>query len=199
MPITGRKPQECFDRFRAHVAKLVAATLPGSHAVGYLQSERDPQRLTLQFSGFSIPVKTAAIGLVHLSLSQLLQVVVDKDARRRNRCRLETLRYWYRLQRASGPKQKAFIRWEYDRSASPSTKTHCRHHVQLDASVQSGEFRLDLNKVHLPTGWVTMEEVLRFLIVELGVVPPCGSEWPELLAGGEVAFYRDFTSKRYTP
>jgi hypothetical protein len=33
-----------------------------------------------------------------------------------------------------------------------------------------GDGQLDLDKAHLPTGWVTMEEVIGFLIVERGVI-----------------------------
>jgi hypothetical protein len=54
-----------------------------------------------------------------------------------------------------------------------------------------------LDDVHLPSGWVTMEEVIRFLIVELGMKPPCGASWPAVLEESEAAFYEKFTSKRY--
>lgn len=53
---------------------------------------------------------------------------------------------------------------------------------------------IDLNKAHLPTGWVTIEEVIRFLIVALGVDPPCGQEWPKKLAESQRAFYPEDTA-----
>ncbi len=49
----------------------------------------------------------------------------------------------------------------------------------------------------MPTGWVTIEEVIRFLIVDLELKPPCGDDWPSTLAESERAFFEEFASKRY--
>jgi hypothetical protein len=87
------------------------------------------------------------------------------------------------------------LRWEYDRS-TPNDR-HPRHHAQMRADVTIGTGALDLDRAHLPTGWVTLEEVIRFLIVELEIDPPCGDKWPEELAESERRFYGDFTGKRY--
>jgi hypothetical protein len=47
---------------------------------------------------------------------------------------------------------------------------------------------------------VTIEEVIRFLIVDLGISPPCGADaWARLLEESERRFFEDFTGKRYTP
>ena len=46
---------------------------------------------------------------------------------------------------------------------------------------------------------MTIEEVIRFLIVDLGMPPLCGDEWPELLAESERKFFDEFTGKRYRP
>lgn len=74
-----------------------------------------------------------------------------------------------------------------------------RHHVQLPAYLAAGTGQIDLDKVHLPTGWVTLEEVIRFLIAELGIEAPCGAAWPEVLSESERAFFEEFTGKRYKP
>jgi hypothetical protein len=37
----------------------------------------------------------------------------------------------------------------------------------MATSLEIGDGELDLNKTHLPTGWVTFEEVIRFLIFDL--------------------------------
>jgi hypothetical protein len=55
---------------------------------------------------------------------------------------------------------------------------------------------LDLNRLHVPTGWVFLEAVIRFLIADFGVAPPCGTKWPGILADGERLFREDFTRKR---
>ena len=62
-----------------------------------------------------------------------------------------------------------------------------------------GDGELDLDKAHLPTGWVTIEEVIRFLIFDLGMQPPCGDSWPDLLEKSERKFFEDFTGKRHRP
>jgi hypothetical protein len=55
-----------------------------------------------------------------------------------------------------------------------------------------------MNRAHAPSGWVTIEELLRFLIVDLGVVPVTRN-WPQVIADSEKRFYEEFTSKRYRP
>ncbi len=45
---------------------------------------------------------------------------------------------------------------------------------------------------------MTIEELLRFLIVDLGVVPVTRN-WPQVIADSEKRFYEEFTSKRYRP
>jgi hypothetical protein len=108
--------------------------------------------------------------------------------------RLATRQYWYRIQ--PQPDGRAVIRWEYDRDTD--SNRHARHHVQIRSTAELGNGdHLDLDKLHTPTGWVTIEEVARFLVHDLGVTPPCGDSWPKVLAASERAFYEDFTSKRY--
>jgi hypothetical protein len=141
----------------------------------------------------TVPLKTRDHGTVHFYVGQLLRT--EKEGKQ---YRLSTHAYWYRLQSDPSLAAHAAIRWEYEREFEAG-KRHCRHHVQQRAHVELGTSRLDLNKAHVPTGWVTIEEVIRFLLVDLGVRPPCGSTWPEVLAHSERKFYEDFTSKRYKP
>jgi hypothetical protein len=47
--------------------------------------------------------------------------------------------------------------------------------------------------VQVPTGWVTIEEVLRFLITDLDVIPPCDNAWAGKLGASEKEFYVNFT------
>lgn len=139
----------------------------------------------------AVPIETS-FGRLYLYLGQLLEAVPEAQ-----RFRLRTRRYWYRLQAAPELTAQALLRWEYDTDAPRSGPP--RHHVQMPAYLAAGSGRLDLDKIHLPTGWVTMEEVIRFAIVELGVKPPCGAEWPDVLSESERVFFEDFTGKRYKP
>ena len=103
----------------------------------------------------------------------------------------------YSIQRGPELTEKALLRWEYDNETGRDA--HCRHHAQVPLVLPLGDGQLDLDKAHLPTGWVTMEEVIRFLIVDLEIEPPCGPEWPDVLERSEKAFYEEFTGKRHKP
>lgn len=99
--------------------------------------------------------------------------------------RLKTLRYRYFL-RAPAAKEPA-IRWEYIKEWD---QPFCRHHLQGPIDVLFADRRLSLNDVHLPTGFVTIEEVIRFCIVELDA-RPLSTNWDVILRES----YRDFKTK----
>jgi hypothetical protein len=99
--------------------------------------------------------------------------------------RLKTLSYRYHI-RPDGKTDPAF-RWEYTREAPGD---HCRHHIQGPLDAHFGRASLSLNDIHLPTGYVTIEEIVRFLIVDLGV-KPLTERWREVIADS----YRTFKTK----
>lgn len=190
MPILCRTPEDCFETFEDHVAALVAKTLTRRHPFT-IQGTGDRGILCFRAGGeTAVPIKTR-FGHLYVSLAQALFAQAEGK-----QFRLRTLAYWYRLLAKPDPRTQALIRWEYD-SGAPADG-HCRHHVQMPTVLPIGA-GLDLDKAHVPTGWVTLEEVLRFLIVDLGVKPPCGSKWPAILADSERAFFEEFTGKRYKP
>jgi hypothetical protein len=55
-----------------------------------------------------------------------------------------------------------------------------------------------VNEVYelVPTAYVLIEHVLRFLFHDLEVTPRT-QKWPEILRASETAFYERFTGKRY--
>lgn len=189
MPILGRSPEECFKEFRKHVGQLVAATLDKRSPVSGKQI--GDTNFTWSFSdGAAVALSTKAHGKIFVYLSQAL--TAEKE---QNQYRLRTAQYWYRVQATADPKEKADLRWEYN--SETKRDVHCRNHAHVNATVALGIGSINFNKIHLPTGWVTFEEVIRFLIHEFGVVPPCGQAWPKRLLASEKAFYEKFTSKRY--
>ncbi len=189
MPIVERSPGDCFERFREYVAPLVAATLPTQTPVVVRVASDSDDRATLSFVQAPVALATN-VGVLHLDLVQLLGT--EREAK--HKYRLHTLKYWYRLQETR--EGDGLIRWEYNPGALPK----CRHHIQLaSARLPVADGELDLNRLHLPTGWVTIEEVIRFLITDMAVKPPCGDEWQNRLKGGERRFYEEFTGKRYKP
>jgi hypothetical protein len=198
VPIQGANQLDCFKQFREHLGALIARVFsPGIH-VGVIPSS-DGSIATVGFRQGGIraaPLETR-YGQLFFYLAQELSCAEEPEEPANRRYRLQTVKYWYRLQESADIKAQAVIRWEYVRSA-PSDG-YCRHHVQIPSSLSLGNGEMNLNKAHLPCGWVTIEEVLRFLIVDLGFSPPCGRDWPTVLSRSEAKFFKEFTGKRYTP
>lgn len=192
MPITGRKLSECFQRFETHLGELVAATVTTKYHLARV-SRRGKTLMAISFrqnGPVAIPIETR-YGRLFFYLGQLLEAVQEEDGK----YRLRTVEYWYGIQESADMKAESLMRWEYVSDAPKDG--FCRHHVQVPAKLTAPDGRLDLNKIHLPTGWVTIEEVIRFLIVDLGVKPPCGDEWCGKLEASERKFFEEFTGKRY--
>jgi hypothetical protein len=191
MPIIERTPNECFNTFAEHLRGLVAATVTDRYPLATVPANA---RMILSFRQeipVAVPIETA-YGRLYFYLGQALEAVDDPAG-----YRLKTRQYWYRIQLDENLQSQAALRWEYD--ATTAADHYARHHAQLSTAVELGDATLDLNKAHLPTGWVTIEEVIRFLIVDLGMSPPCGDDWPNVVRESERKFYEDFTGKRYTP
>jgi hypothetical protein len=134
------------------------------------------------------PDGSRLFGRLFLSLAQLVEA--QKDGKQ---YRLRTLSYWYRLQATDGAKDQALLRWEYER-LDPRLAGHPRNHLQAANKIALPKQALDLNKIHTPTGWVTIEELIRFLVVELGV-KPVDDKWPEVVAASEKRFRDDFARR----
>ena len=197
MPITGRKPEDCFKVFHEHIRRLFELTLPPPPPVRLTWARvRGATNAVLEFSkgdGVStcLPVKSE-YGDLYLSLFQAL--IVEPEGKR---WRLETIEYRYRLLDEDNPRADAAIRWEYLRTPPHA---YPRHHLQTRSRVElaDGILVLPLSRLHTPSGWVTIEELIRFLIYDLGVRPR-NDEWPAILNDSESKFYVDFTSKRHWP
>jgi hypothetical protein len=194
MPIIERRPAKAFTKFRDHMRHLVVKTLP---VPGHI-------RLDVTFKGTTgtlefvrgdgvasaVPLQTD-YGEIYLTLTQLLEAVPEL-----RRYRLTTKGYAYRLLNSPEPTSDAVIRWEY--VAEADRDKWCRHHVQIGVAVALGDGAIDLNRKHPPSGWITIEELIRFLIYDLGVTP-VDDQWPQALADSERDFFENFTSKRYKP
>jgi hypothetical protein len=192
MPIRERSAKACVDVFADHISALVAATVP-TNGTPFVSWRDDEDFAIVGFrrgAPASVPLETR-FGRLHFYLSQTVSAEWEAA---KNRYRLQTLRYWYRLQTNPDPRSQALVRWEYNREVERAA--HSRHHVQIPTSLPAADGFLDFNKLHLPTGWVTIESVIRFLIVDLRVTPPCGDEWADRLHESEEKFFQDFTGKR---
>lgn len=126
----------------------------------------------------------------YLYLNQTLKAKKEGDVH----C-LQTLAYSYRV--GQGPsRQDWLIRWEYNsrETQEGARGLHPRHHCHLRAGLPCfGNQELLLAKMHIASGWVTIEEVIRFLIHELGVTPKTDN-WDQILRESEEKF-RDWTNR----
>jgi hypothetical protein len=191
LPIRGRQPGECFARFEDHVRALVAAVLPVTTHVSAIGEKGATKRILSFRQGdpTTVPLENKH-GKLHF------YVYIELFARDRGRklgserYQLETHGYAFRLQEDPGTAADALIRWEYDRTLRRSAKRH----IQFGASIRAEHSWADLNRLHTPTGRVLLEHVLRFLIADLDVAPPCGADWEDVLNEGERKFFEEFSN-----
>jgi hypothetical protein len=130
-------------------------------------------------------------GPMDFYLGQIRDAVESPDGRT---IELRTTQYRYTLQ-PHGMDDSLF-RWEYVRLPAEGA-TYCRHHLQgsipISFTDSSGAAHTTtLDAWHLPTGWLAVEEVLRFCIVDLGV-EPLAEDWDQVLADSHQRFQPDLT------
>jgi hypothetical protein len=190
LPITGRTARTCLKTFRDHLAGLLAQTVPTTCPV--LIAETDAgAHIGFRQADAPRPVPIATNhGELFFWVAQLVRAKKEGA-----HYVLSTWQYWYRLQASDSLIAPALIRWEYDRKLRGGEQP-CRHHVQQQATIKVPDTGaiLDLDKLHVPTGWVTLEEVLRFLIYDLKMRPPCGARWPAVLEASEKVFREQFST-----
>ena len=191
MPIIETSPRNAFAAFDAHMGDMVRSVLviPAGTVIAVKDRENSA---TLGFwrggVATSVPVATK-LGTLYLSLAQDLTAI-----REGTKYRLRTQRYAYKLLPSNDARAEAIVRWEFRTDTDPQRE--CRNHMHLNASLPVGHGTFLLNRLHLPTAWVLVEHVLRFLFHDLEV-PPRSHDWAAILRDSETAFYERFTSKRY--
>jgi hypothetical protein len=107
---------------------------------------------------------SSRFGLIELSLQQQLGPVEAQHSR----IGLQVLAYRYTVTPLGA--DDPLFRWEFVRFPS-SGSFWCRNHLQGPIPIAIGGQSVNLNDWHLPTGWVPIEEVIRFCILDLGVPP----------------------------
>lgn len=184
MPLQGDSPDDVFRKFKEHLNNLLHHTITQAPLVHTVHGGRT----LLQFrqQGESVAVRVGRG--YHLYLGQTLEAKKEKDGQ----YRLKTLAYAYRI--ADGPELTAnwLVRWEYN-SREQQIALHPRHHCHLPTTVTFRNRTLNLDKMHIASGWVTIEEVIRFLIHELKVRPK-SPNWDDRLLASEEKF-REWTSR----
>jgi len=185
MSLVRRSARECFDAWRKHVASVIASTLTKDQQVGRV--EVSPTVESLEFRAGAVPLKTT-VGSVYFHFMQGLRAkaVTNREFN------LELMKYSYRLQiRDISVAGEPLFRWEYEFDDQGKHTTRPHLHVGEKVQLELTNSTLDISRIHLPTGLVTIEAILRFLFSELQVKPRC-RDWLDLLAASERSYYQHF-------
>ena len=186
MPRVGKAANKLFTTFKDHFNKVLHKTVT---EVPLKEIDHGDRRL-LQFSkGFTPICVPIGRGDYYLFVGQTMALAEDRREQR-----IRTLAYEYRL--TGGPNfsdDPCLLRWEY-KASDLVPKGFPRHHLQIKASINDVEPELDLSKLHIPSGWITIEELMRFLITELKITPR-DADWDRILREGEDKF-RKWTGRR---
>ncbi len=174
MPIVAPSVWSAARRFCEHLNEVLATTVTQTRLVPVRSRARDIDiEITFRHEGH--PIKASLVtrfGPLRLYLGQ----VCDGISRQDGTVQLRTIRYRYTL--GAGDEDDPIFRWEY---GPQPPGLYSRHHLQGAVPLQIGRYPLSLNDLHLPTGYVAVEEILRFCISDLGVRPRSG-EWNRILS-----------------
>ena len=191
MPLIHTNANRVFEKFEKHMSDVVCGVLPlppGFHLK--LKWNNDSGTLEFLRGNYPAPVPVETrLGKLFLALNQ------DLTATRENlQYRLRTQRYKYQLLPSDDPRAEAIFRWEFKADMAPDVE--CRNRLHINASLPVGHGTLEFKRTHIPTAYVLIEHVLRFLIHDLEVAPVT-PDWPGLLRESETTFYEKFSGKRY--
>jgi hypothetical protein len=188
--IRGKTPKDCFDQFAEHLNTLLQSTLSKK---AHLRIEALDDKGTLGWSdGKFLPIGTQ-FGRLYFWLAQSLECSHEPKESANKRYRLSTREYWYRLQRTDALDGGSLIRWEYmsPRHLKYKDKRWCWRHIQLDASMDLYGGKMNFDRLHTPSSYVVIEDVIRFLLHDLKVRPQ-SKNWHELLLESDKKFKEDF-------
>jgi hypothetical protein len=141
----------------------------------------------------AIPLRTK-YGELGLYLGQRCETRLTKDRRHQ----VKTMLYQYKLFApgtfAPGQEREALLRWEYVTEWPTNADRWCRHHLQGPVPLALGDGVL-LQHLHLPTGYVVMEDVIRFCLNDLDV-KPLSAGWHKTLEDSYELFRKESTPPR---
>lgn len=187
MAITGRTAFEAAKTFTDHLNRVLSQTVTGQRLIC---TDTEPDRFYVSFRRDGDPV-AAVLRTSHGPMEFFLAQRCDAVRTAKSRYRLRTLAYTYTLTVPGEP--EPWVRWEYVRHREPSGAVWARHHVQGLIRAPLGASDVGLNDWHLPTGYVPVEDVLRFCLADLGV-KPLREDWSEILEESYRRFREDFTA-----
>jgi hypothetical protein len=187
VPFSGRSLGEASRVFVEHLNQVLHTTvtqmplsLEISRSVANIRFRRGSDAATVRLQ--------TQYGPMALYVGYLCNTVVDASG-------VHALRIAsYRYALLPDGHTESLLRWEYIRTPAEDAE-YCRNHFQGPISLgirnRSG-IDANLQHWHLPTGWVPLEEVIRFCIVDLGVTP-LSEAWSQILRENHERFSYEFS------
>lgn len=187
MPLVGRNIGAALALHCTHLNRLLATTLTERPLVGVTPENNVGQITFRDAHGVSAVQLQTQFGEIDLFIRQRFVAVTLAH----NSVALIPSVYGYTVT-PKGDSQP-LLRWEFVGDVDDDTHWS-RNHLQGPIPVTIGSTTLPLNDWHLPTGWVTLEDVIRFCIVDLGAeYRHRASDWHELLRDSRMATLHELT------
>ncbi len=183
-PIEGKSLEAVSRRFSDQLNRLLAKTI-SQHRLVALAIPKRGVNIAFRQSGI---VETAKLKTRFGEMELFIGLLCDAAEVERKLRRLFIAEYKYTLTLKGST--EPLWRWEYVRRWPRETDRWCRHHVQGAIPVSIGRQSISLNDLHLLTGYVTLEEIIRFCLVDLKV-KPLSSDWHEILQKSYQQFKRE--------
>lgn len=204
MPITGKSLEAAARQFADHLNSVLCRTLTQTRL--QVMPVAGASCVNIGFRQAGHPeeaVFNSEYGQFSLSLTQNCDSIIDRAGRHE----LRTMAYWYHLYGADG---NALMRWEYNRlypthaewaanKEKPEKdwvepRYYARHHVQGSLPFSVNDQTLSLDRLHTPTGYVPIEDIIRFCIEDLGAkFEHRADDWHAVLEESYCLFCQDFT------
>lgn len=176
MSLSARSPREAFHVFQNHANNILNKVLTRYRLEFFVRTAAQDRAILAFFDRRRV---MCAVSLhpspwyLHLGL-ELKAVPEEKGYD------LQMLKYAYRIQRTPSLQDEAEVRFEYVSQEVDPEARWCRHHVQFHGDYHDVREGFSPQKFHIPTGGVTIEDVIRFLVTDLGV-PALIETWDEEL------------------
>jgi hypothetical protein len=181
VPYVGATLKDAARQFCDALNRVLNTTVTKARLVEFGPKDQPNARRQVAFRQAGSPISAplnSRFGIVGLYIGQVCDSIETKQGRQ-----FITAEYRYTLTPEGA--NEALLRWEYVRQPDGQW---CRHHLQGPVALAMGRGDpVPLNDLHLPTGYVTIEEVLRFCIVDLGV-EPLSKDWDAILTASYEKF-----------
>ncbi len=182
MPYLGATLKDAAHEFCDALNRILNTTVTKARLVEFGPKDQPNARRLVAFRQAGSPVTAplnTGFGPMGLYIGQVCDSLETKQGRQ-----LVTVEYQYTLTLDGAA--EALLRWEYVRQPEG---LWCRHHLQGPVPLAIGRRgeSVPLNDLHLPTGYVTIEEVLRFCIMDLKI-EPLSDDWDAILTASYEKF-----------